>query len=282
VKALVLCLLAGALPAQAGSRVSVLPFTGPQASRLQSRLEEALCRSVQCVSRAAPGAPTKSVDAVVSGKVIRHKKKLTLELDVFTGNDVPALRRRYPFESDGMSEATVSAAVRAIRAKMAEEGADDAPAAEPEADLNFGFAPKKAPPARAAEPAPPPAVAQSAPPAEAVEKPASPSRGPPALSFVLGGVGAAALGAGALATYWGNKDNAALGQCAPWCQPTTVKHIKQLYVGADISFGVGAAALAAGFWLFARSPFSGDEHGYRVDVAATPSGGAAATFSGRF
>jgi hypothetical protein len=215
------------------------------------------------------------VDAVVSGKVIRAKKKLTLELNVFTGNEVPALKRRYPFGSDGMSEETVNAAVQTIRAKLAEEGQDDAPAAEPEADLNFGIAAKKAPPARAEE------VAPAAPVATA-EKTASATRGPPALSFVLGGVGAAALGAGALATYWGNKDNTALGQCAPWCQPSTVKHIKQLYVGADISFGVGAAALAACFWLFARSPFSGDEHGYHVDVAATPSGGAVATLSGRF
>jgi hypothetical protein len=287
-KAFLVCAIVGALPAEAGTRVSVLPFTGPRASKAQARLEEALCRSVQCVARAAPGAQPQSVDAVVSGRVIRSKKKLSLELDVFIGNEVPALKHRYPLEGTRISNAMIGAAVSAIRAKVAEEGADDTASPEPDAQLDFGIAPRTKPKAKAAElplataPVAAEASAQKAAPAETVMVAAPASRGPPVLSFVLGGVGAAALGAGALATYWGNKDNAALGQCAPWCQPATVKHIKQLYLGADVSLGVGAVALATGFWLFARSPFSDDEHGYRVDVAATPTGGAVATLSGRF
>jgi hypothetical protein len=72
--------------------------------------------------------------------------------------------------------------------------------------------------------------------------------------YVLGGVGVAGLAAGGLLTVWGNKDNSDLeSTCSPNCQPASLDHVKALYVAADISLGVGAAALAVTTFLFATS-----------------------------
>ncbi len=71
--------------------------------------------------------------------------------------------------------------------------------------------------------------------------------------WVAGGVGLAGIGAGALLTYWGNADNAALAQCAPSCKPSSVDHIHQLYLAADHSFAAGGAAVGLAAILFATS-----------------------------
>jgi hypothetical protein len=86
-----------------------------------------------------------------------------------------------------------------------------------------------------------------------------------ALPYLIGGVGLLGVGAGALLTYWGKSDNDALGQCAPNCQPSSVAHIRQLYLAADLSIGAGAAALAVSGWLFATS-----RSGEAGSVAAKP------------
>jgi hypothetical protein len=109
-----------------------------------------------------------------------------------------------------------------------------------------------------------------APPREA-EPTVTRSGGPSAFAYVLGGVGALGLGAGALLTYWGKTDNAALAQCTPNCQPSSVEHIRGLYLAADLSFGAGAAAVGVSTLLFATSHF--DVRPVRSGAVASVGGG---------
>jgi hypothetical protein len=105
------------------------------------------------------------------------------------------------------------------------------------------------------------------------------------LPYVIGGLGVASLGAAGLLTYWGRKDNDALTQCSPTCDPGATQHIKRLYLGADVALGVGVAALAGATWLYVRSHASteekGSEQALHLDLAPTTSGGYASV-SGRF
>jgi hypothetical protein len=106
------------------------------------------------------------------------------------------------------------------------------------------------------------------------------------LPLVLTGVGVASLGAGAVFTLWGRKDNTNLSNCSPDCSAATLSHIKRVYQTADIAIGVGVAALAAAYWSYAFSQGSSGESkssetALRLDVAPTTSGGFAAV-SGRF
>lgn len=91
----------------------------------------------------------------------------------------------------------------------------------------------------------------------------------PTLSFVTAGVGVAALGAGALLTYWGRKDNTLLNACSPGCKLSSADHIHNLYLAADISFAAGVAALAGSYWAYAHSR-SHDEAGEEVAVRTAP------------
>ena len=102
-----------------------------------------------------------------------------------------------------------------------------------------------------------------------------PHRGPSPLSYVIGGVGVLGLGAGALLTYWGKTDNDDLARCAPNCSPSSLDHIKQMYLGADIAFGAGAAALGVATVLFVTSRKSGDA----ATTASSVHGKQAFTFS---
>jgi hypothetical protein len=110
------------------------------------------------------------------------------------------------------------------------------------------------------------AFATPADPAQAADKPSVETPGPTALTptpsgrggpsafaYLLGGAGLLGLGAGALLTYWGKTDNDALSRCSPNCQPTSVDHVRTMYLAADVSFGVGAAALGVSALLFATS-----------------------------
>jgi hypothetical protein len=96
--------------------------------------------------------------------------------------------------------------------------------------------------------------------------------GPSAFAYLLGGVGLLGVGAGGLLTYWGKTDNSALAACTPNCQPSSVEHIRRLYLAADVSFAAGGAALGIASLLFATSHF---------DVQPAHSG-AFATFKGVF
>jgi hypothetical protein len=97
--------------------------------------------------------------------------------------------------------------------------------------------------------------------------------GPSAFAYLLGGVGLLGLGAGGLLTYWGKTDNDALAACSPNCQPSSVDHIRRLYLAADVSFGAGGALLGVAGLLFATTP--------HVEVQPVRSG-ALATFTGAF
>ena len=98
----------------------------------------------------------------------------------------------------------------------------------------------------------------------------------PVLAFVLGAGGLAAIGAGALLTYWGRADNDRLGACSPGCPSGAVAHVHHLYIGADVAFGVGAAALAGASWAYLnhrkRRAETNDDASLRVDVRPTTSG----------
>ena len=161
--------------------------------------------------------------------------------------------------------------------------------------LNDGAAPQKAPPAPGVDLAPARASKERrrAKPtgADLTARPEpTPKRRIPTLSFVTAGVGVAALGAGALLTYWGRKDTDLLDPCSPSCPQSSADHIHNLYLAADISIGVGIAALAGSYWAYAHSRSiqrSGRGRGRgplrrrRWCVAPTPSG-AVGTLSGHF
>jgi hypothetical protein len=71
--------------------------------------------------------------------------------------------------------------------------------------------------------------------------------------YLLTGVGLAGVTGYALMTYWGRKDNDMLVQCSPNCMQQSVDHVRKLYLVANVSLGVGVAALGAATWLFVRS-----------------------------
>jgi hypothetical protein len=108
----------------------------------------------------------------------------------------------------------------------------------------------------------------------------TPRRHIPVLSLVTAGVGVAALGAGALLTYWGRKDTDLLGPCSPSCSPASADHIHNLYLAADISIGVGIAALAGSYWAYARSRSTQEAGEEEVAVRSTPTLVVAPTPSG--
>lgn len=103
--------------------------------------------------------------------------------------------------------------------------------------------------------------------------------------YTVATVGLAGVAGGVLTTLWGNKDNSSLeNQCKPDCKPSSENHIKTLYTIADVSYGVGIAALGVATWLFASSRSeekAPSPAATMVDVHPMPSG-AVATVSGRF
>ena len=112
------------------------------------------------------------------------------------------------------------------------------------------------------------------------------SSGVPRLTYALSATGVAALGAGALLIYWGRKDNDKLAGCsseATNCPHSTVNHIHNLYLGANIAIGVGLASLAGAYWAYAHhSAKESESHeAYRFDVQPTKAG-AVASIGGSF
>jgi hypothetical protein len=112
------------------------------------------------------------------------------------------------------------------------------------------------------------------------------SGGVPKLTYALSATGVAALGAGAMLIYWGRKDNDKLAGCstdATNCPHSTVDHIHNLYLGANIAIGVGLASLAGAYWAYAHNSAkeSASHEAYRFDVQPTKSG-AVASIGGSF
>lgn len=126
----------------------------------------------------------------------------------------------------------------------------------------------------------------SAAPDEAAAAPKRDSVGPGPLPFIVGGAGVAAVGAGVLLNIWGRQDNnKLLASCAPNCQQSSADHVRHLYVAADISIGVGVAALGVASFLYFTGNHAKENPaihtGYAIDVEPTPKG-VFATVSGAF
>jgi hypothetical protein len=116
-------------------------------------------------------------------------------------------------------------------------------------------------------------------------EPAPKKRAPSVMPYAIGGLGLASLGLGALLTFWGRQDNAALSACSPNCAPGDVDHVANFYVLSDIALGVGAAAVGLATVMLIVRGGKGSEKvartGYVLDVQPAPSG-AFATFKGSF
>jgi hypothetical protein len=133
--------------------------------------------------------------------------------------------------------------------------------------------------ARLDEARPAPSAAE---PAAAVSHRAAP-RGRGAAPYLLGALGLAGVGGFGLLTYWGRADNALLADCAPRCTDGSVRHVRNLYWGADASLGVGLVSLAISTALFAaRGPAESSATGpLSLDLRPARAGGVA-TVVGRF
>jgi hypothetical protein len=102
-------------------------------------------------------------------------------------------------------------------------------------------------------------------------------------------MGAASLTAFGLLTYWGRQDDQLLVRdCSPDCKPESIDHVRNLYLGAKISLGVGLAALGAAAIVAISNGSSGERdvasskpRGYALDVRPSASGAVAAV-SGSF
>lgn len=110
--------------------------------------------------------------------------------------------------------------------------------------------------------------------------------GPPALGYVLAGVGVVALGAALYLDLKGTSDAHDLRDsgCAPSCNQSDVDAINQKYLLAGISAGVGVVAIAAATYVFltsGRSSAPMTARGLDVDVHPAPAGGSF-VLSGRF
>jgi hypothetical protein len=87
--------------------------------------------------------------------------------------------------------------------------------------------------------------------------------------YILGGTALAGVAGYLVLSSWARGDNQKLSQCSPNCPQESITHIRTLYMAADISLGVAAAAaLTSAAWFV----FSGsnDEHppqpGYALSV----------------
>jgi hypothetical protein len=73
------------------------------------------------------------------------------------------------------------------------------------------------------------------------------------LTVALGGVGVASLLSGTLLILWARADNKRLSECSPVCSEAAVSHVHNMYLGGNVAFGVGIAALAGATWASLRS-----------------------------
>jgi hypothetical protein len=115
------------------------------------------------------------------------------------------------------------------------------------------------------------------------------SSGGSLLPWVVGGVGAVGVGGYALLYTMAKSENAALiSQCWPTCSEDRLDRVRNLYLAADVSLGVGVAALGTATYLFLQSGSSSSEKpapqsaSYVVDVAPAKGGGMFASVSGVF
>jgi hypothetical protein len=98
------------------------------------------------------------------------------------------------------------------------------------------------------EPVTPPAEPRPSP--EAVPAPAKKAASVPLATYVLGGIGVAALGTASGFGLAGFSARADADRCKPNCTERDVDTVNQRFLAADISLGVGLIALAAAAWIY--------------------------------
>jgi hypothetical protein len=103
--------------------------------------------------------------------------------------------------------------------------------------------------------------------------------------YLVGSAGLAGVAGFGILYALARNENKTLGECWPNCSETKLDGIRRLYLAADISLGVGVAALGAATWLFLSHP-AGENPAprtprYVVGVAPERSG-FYATVSGQF
>ncbi len=101
--------------AHAESRVAVLNFKGPKAAQVRAQIVERLCQVEECVRRGRKGDEVQ-VDGVVLGTMTRTGSSYTLEVQIFTSEDVAPVKVRVPVRSTGkLSEAGIAAVVSSVQ-----------------------------------------------------------------------------------------------------------------------------------------------------------------------
>jgi hypothetical protein len=105
-------------------------------------------------------------------------------------------------------------------------------------------------------------------------------------TLAMAGIGALGVAGYALASYTGNRENRALNDCTPMCNPAAVDRVQKLYQGGKIALGVGVAALLGASYLYLTSApkpveMALDASKLRLDLLPTTQGGMAG-ISGSF
>ena len=116
-----------------------------------------------------------------------------------------------------------------------------------------------------------------------------PKNGVPVTSWLVGGVNVVSVGGFVLLSSWGRNDNdrlaASCGRTGS-CLQSSVDHVKNTYLLADVSLGVGVVALGGALLAYALNGPRSDERrpeqaAYHLHVTPARSG-AIASFSGSF
>jgi hypothetical protein len=140
-----------------------------------------------------------------------------------------------------------AAADAAIVRRFSDDGSDEAPA--------LAAPPVPAPPVASL-----PALAAPTQVAVATEQGVGlePTRHGSVGAYVAGGTAVAAFGISIAFATWGHLDNELLDGCAPNCPQDSVDHVRNMYIAADVSLGVGVVALGVATWLYLSEPARDD------------------------
>ncbi|MEZ4229363.1 MAG: hypothetical protein R3B89_09370 [Polyangiaceae bacterium] len=105
--------------------------------------------------------------------------------------------------------------------------------------------------------------------------------GLPTLAWVLGGVGAVALGSYAYFGLQAKSERDDLDACKPTCIEADVDSARTKWIVSNVSFGVAVLAVGAAVWISLDQPSPQGSGGVRAGVAPAPGGGVG-LFAGRF
>lgn len=125
-----------------------------------------------------------------------------------------------------------------------------------------------------------PAVPTVASSPSSAESPSDESRPVPTLTWVLGGIGVAALASFGTFGALGVSERSTDG-CDKACPPSQKSDVDTKFLIADVSLGVGVVALGVATWLYVSRPSVPTSASAYVDLRSTPGGGLA-VFGGRF